>query len=75
MGECSTASSSSYGATLCWPSCSSSSSRLTRVPDFFIQPTQRIRSSEVGDIDDKTFCFFERGRAPLRRTLCRTGAV
>jgi hypothetical protein len=48
----------------------------TRVPDFFIQPTQRISSSEVGDLDDKGFCFFERGRAPLRRTsLPRKGGT
>ena len=40
----------------------------TRVPDFFIRPTQRIRSSEVGDADDKTFCFYERGRATIHRT-------
>jgi hypothetical protein len=40
----------------------------TRVPDYFIRPTQRIRSSEVGDVDDKTFCFYERGRAPIHRT-------
>ena len=40
----------------------------TRVPDFFMLPTQCIRSSEVGDDDDKGFCFFERGRARLPRT-------
>jgi hypothetical protein len=39
----------------------------TRVPDFFIAPTQRLRTSEVGDLDDKTVCFFERGRSKLAR--------
>ena len=40
----------------------------TRVPDFFIRPTQRLRTSEMGDIDDKTICLYERGRARLTRT-------
>ena len=40
----------------------------TRVPDFFILPTQRVRTSELGDEDDKTICLFERGRARLQRT-------
>ena len=39
----------------------------TRVPDFFIQPSQRLRTSEMGDEDDKTVCFYERGRARLLR--------
>ena len=40
----------------------------TRVPDFFITYTQRLRTSEVGDDDDKTVCLYERGRMRIRRT-------
>ena len=40
----------------------------TRVPDFFLTPSQRIRTSELGEDDDKTVCLYERGRRRLRRT-------
>ena len=40
----------------------------TRVPDYFIRPTQRLRTSEMGDTDNKTICLYERGRARLIRT-------
>ena len=46
----------------------------TRVPDFFISPTQRFRTSEMGDLDDKTICLYERGRAKLQR-VCPAGGV
>ena len=40
----------------------------TVIPDLFIQPTQRLRSSELGDSDDKCINLFERGRERLIRT-------
>ena len=38
----------------------------TRIPDFFINPTQTINTSEMGDDDNKVVCLYERGRARLR---------
>ena len=40
----------------------------THVPNFFLQPSQRIRTSELGDKDDKTICLYERGRRRIQRT-------
>ena len=40
----------------------------TVIPDLFIQPTQRLRTSELGDQDDKCINLYERGRQRLKRT-------
>ena len=34
----------------------------TVIPDFFILPTQRLRTSQLGDADDKGINLYERGR-------------
>ena len=46
----------------------------THVPNFFLQPTQRLHTSELGCQDDKTICLYERGRARLQRTHTVGGA-
>ena len=40
----------------------------TVIPKFYIQPTQRLRTSELGDDDDKTINLYMRGVRPLQRT-------
>ena len=37
----------------------------TRIPEFYISPTQRLHTSEVGCRDDKTVNFFERNRGVI----------
>ena len=45
----------------------------TRIPDFFINPTQIIHTSEMGDEDDKVVCLYERGRSRLRAVAVAGG--
>ena len=45
----------------------------TRIPDFFINPTQTINTSEMGDDDNKVVCLYERGRARLRTVAAAGG--
>merc|ERR1711965_819956 len=45
----------------------------TVIPDFFIQPTQRFGTSQLGDVDDKTINLFERCRMRLLMTQARGG--
>ena len=40
----------------------------TRIPGFYISETQRLHTSEVGCLDDKTVNFFERNRGLIERT-------
>lgn len=40
----------------------------TRIPNFFILPSQQLRTSEVGCDDDKAICLYERGRMAIQRT-------
>ena len=37
----------------------------TVIPQLYRPPTQRLRTSEMGDADDKPINLYERGRAPL----------
>ena len=39
----------------------------TVIPSLGMEPTQRFRTSELGDDDDKTINLYEEGRAPIRR--------
>ena len=39
----------------------------TRIPEFYISPTQRLHTSEVGCSDDKTVNLFERNRKLIER--------
>ena len=43
----------------------------TRIPEFYISPTQRLHTSEVGCQDDKTVNFYERNREviPLNHSV------
>ena len=45
----------------------------TRVPDFFIQYTQRLSTAELGDTDRKTVCLYELGRSTI--PISHPGAV
>ena len=45
----------------------------THIPDFFINPTQIIHTSEMGDEDDKVVCLYERGRSRLRAVAVAGG--
>ena len=39
----------------------------TRIPEFYISPTQRLRTSEAGCLDDKVVNFYERNRGTVER--------
>jgi hypothetical protein len=45
----------------------------TIIPDFYIRPSQRFRTSETGDLDDKQINLYERRRARLPLTSCAGG--
>ena len=54
----------------CWCACADSlmvEQPDTVIPDYYLRPSQRIHTSEVGDEDDKTVNLYERGRNPLER--------
>ena len=45
----------------------------TVIPRLHMSPSQRFRTSELGDMDDKAINLYERGRVPLTLTHPKGG--